>query len=204
MVEHITESSIGTLEGSKISRMKPILYIAIGLILGYLLCNQCTRPDPTGANKGRSDTISVTTVDTFRDTHIVQQLRPYAVRDTVTVMVGDTLPVDTAAIVADYLRTRYYSNTFTDSLYKIEVSDTVSGNRLTGQGLAVEVYRTTVTNTVTNTIPQTGLMLGGAAHGPLFGVSALAGWQFRGTTVLGGYDVLNKQGSVGVMWRVGR
>jgi hypothetical protein len=184
--------------------MKPYIYILIGAALGYLLCSQCHRPDPTGANQARSDTVTVTRTDTVTVTDYVREVHPVYVRDTVIVQAWDTIPTDTAAIVADYLRARYYANTFADSLYTLTIFDTVSANRLAGQGIALEVYQRTIERTVTNTDYQTGLLLGIAAHGPAFGVSGMAGWQFRGTTVVGGYDPLNRQGMAGVMWHIGR
>lgn len=124
-----------------------ILIIAVLLFMFWRGCQN------EGAGGARVDTISVvrdtTYVVTVHDTTYIP--KPYKITEykTDTIETFETINVDTARILKDYLATRYYQDSITLQYGKVYVNDTINRNRITGRGVKskfdVPIIRETIT-----------------------------------------------------------
>lgn len=124
-----------------------ILIIAVLLFMFWKGCQN------EGTGSIRVDTISIvrdtTYVVTVYDTTYIP--KPYKITEykTDTIETFETINVDTARILKDYLATRYYQDSITLQYGKVYVNDTISRNRITGRGVKskfdVPIIRETIT-----------------------------------------------------------
>jgi hypothetical protein len=99
-------------------------------------------------------------VDTFLKTAYVP--KPYAVvRNSViyhtrvdSFTAFETVPTDTAAILNDWLASRYYLDSGTTAYGKYYISDTVNRNRITGRSFRTNFSVPEITTTITNTVEK--------------------------------------------------
>lgn len=105
---------------------------------------------------------------------------------------------DTSAMPADYLSARHYSDTFGDSTYIIQLTESVSQNRITSRTL---LYRYTGPTAIIHNYPkpEKWSLYAGAYYTTSPGISAsvtFKGWQYEA-----GID-LNKRPMVGVKRKI--
>jgi len=65
---------------------------------------------------------------------------------------------DTAAILADYLATRYYADTVAVKHGHVVIADTVQANQVQGRGVKLDLNLPVITRTVTLTAPRRALL----------------------------------------------
>ena len=102
-----------------------------------------------------TDTVIYNIVDSF----------PYYISHTDTIIYTDTViqPVDTAMILMDYFALHVYNRTWEDSLIKVDLRDTVTQNRFTGNDFKYRILRPqTITNiTQDNSVHYSKYLYGG-------------------------------------------
>jgi hypothetical protein len=185
-----------------LTTLNTILLILILSWMGYKTCNN----KPHGVI-GRSDTtISIVYVkDTNTYTGIIE-------RTSSTQIIERTIPadVDTAAILAKYFAMNIYQRNYTDSLLRLDITDTVTMNQLGTTGIKYQILRPEekTTITVTNTVPVPVKI---PLFRPVVGVTINGsvvpeiGMQIRDRVqVRAGYDIMHGSGTFGASVVVGR
>jgi hypothetical protein len=132
---------------------------------------------------------------------------PYQVIDSFPVPVN----VDTAVILAEYLKLRKYNLPITnDTNSKINVFADVQYNRISNWTYTAEIYPhiTTVETVRTIIIPKKSKLSGGlilTGNGTYFGAApSLIFTNKKDNILLVGYDVINKNYSIGAFIKIGR
>ena len=135
--------------------MKYLYVFILGLIVGAVVCFRL-KPTPT-------ETITVT--ETIYDTIVQTIEKPISVveevfiTEFVEVPVEVPMEVDTAAIVAEHLKTKVYQRVWEDSELSILMTDTITQNKLVSGTLDYQILRPTTINTTTVYAPKNYLTM---------------------------------------------
>lgn len=122
-----------------------VIAILIAVIVVQRECNQ-----PKSNTIVKVDTVYLTVKDTFFldrpiPNEVTQNGKPIEITVHDTTFVHDSSfsvikePVDTSAILADYMKTRIYKQDFNIQYGKITIHDTVTQNKLLGVGAALSL-----------------------------------------------------------------
>jgi len=148
-------------------------YIALASFILAAALYFCWLPNhcvPCGSGKVVSHEVDSTGIDTvyrtIMRTDSVPVVRWKSRTHTDTVKKSDTVPrdVDTSAIVADYLRTRFYKDTVGDSTMRAIIADSVRANRIVDRKVAMKNLRSTQIDkrTIVEPKPRKANILAGA------------------------------------------
>lgn len=184
--------------GVTIFKYGVILIVAILLFMFWRGCR----------NEGGTKTIT-DTVEIVRDTIITKTERdtdyvpkPYKITEykTDTLETFETVNVDTAAILKDYLATRYYKDSVAVQYGKIYIYDTISINRIMGRGVSSSFQIPTIRETITlrqpkRTIAYIGFEGIGNHETIVYGVGASLGFKFKNDKYYGIKALMSKDGN---------
>ena len=86
-----------------------------------------------------------TEIDTITNTITTEKI---LIREIETIVPAT---IDTQKVIREYFRTNVYVRNYEDSSFKATVIDTIALNKSIGQSLKLEIYRPTITKTITIT-----------------------------------------------------
>lgn len=146
----------------------------------------------------RTDTAYIKHYDTVRQRLLV----PYAIKsETVyvtqqghTFYIDRPVKVDTAAILSDFFAKVFYNDTLRVKYGLVFIRDTLSRNRIIGRSVMTDFHIPVTTNTVTRTLPATGMLFLGPDIG--FGVGVSAAYKSKGDHLYGIGYMLTARGGV--------
>ncbi len=192
---------------------RDVLYIAIIILLvvfifGQDISNRFTLP--------RTNTTLITQVkiDTVHGDSFPVLVYNSVPQPSDTVFITSTIltPIDTAALLHDYLLTRTYIDTIrNDSSYLIVINDTINRNRLRGRQVFFQNLRPTAINTFTTInkpLPKHRFYAGAyvgitQARRPVLAPSLV--WISKKNRMLSiSYDIVNSQTFVGIHYKINK
>ena len=150
----------------------------------------------------------------YNDSIVYKEIKvptPYEVVDTFwldrwndTIIYRDIIiPVDTAAILADYFKLRIYNDTIinTDELL-VSLRDSVTLNRLWGREVKYQNFRPIAAKCPD--VSDRAFYLGVIPNGNInqFGIAPSIGLTNKNNLYFYSYDVINNNHSVGVYWKI--
>ena len=161
--------------------MKPIHYFIIAaIILFFLWLKGCGTPEPT--------TRTITIKETVTKYDTIYEIKHVPITRTNTKLVTEYIKADTIVkleMYADAVAISEYSNTFEDSLSKVEIGGQV-------QGKVLSMYANVTVKERSIEVPAEKKrvhLLGGVSFSTDATVTGLVGLQNkRGNIILGGYD----------------
>lgn len=172
-----------------------LLVIAVGII-AYLIESKPVTPDPVLITEWHTDTLYV------YDTAYVPEYIDRVVTKYDTV-------IDTAYVIKDYSTKYYYSDTLmNDTNAIVIVNDTVYRNRILSRSKRINIFTHTKYETTYISVPEQPkwhIYAGAGVSGNpnTFGFDINAGFMSRkGTVYTVGYDVVNMNYRVGVLFRI--
>lgn len=176
--------------------------VLIALVLLFMFWRGCQNE---GTGSVRVDTVSIVrdTTYTVIEYDTVYIPKPYKLVEykTDTIETFETINVDTARILKDYLATKYYADSITLQYGKVYVSDTISRNRITGRGVKSKFDVPVITNTITierekrKTIAYIGFEGLGNHEDIIYGVGASFGFKLKNDKYYGIKALMSKSGN---------
>ena len=185
-------------------KRETLAFIMVWLILFFTIVYKSCSSKPQEVVTTVETTVRV---DTLRHTDTITRPVPYKVVELKT----DTLRIDTAAIIADYFMQKSYSLKYEDTNANVSSEVTISQNRIDTVIISYEVLNretnTTITNTITNTVPpRWGISLNTALNYSIpnskFGLDLGLTVEAGRHRVPVGFDVVNREVSVGYGWQI--
>lgn len=179
--------------------MKPT-HIAIAVLVIYAIlmttCNGCLVERLKDAECTLVDSV------VYRDTGSVKFVEVPKVKyitlpgstDTLWLEIPVPSETDTAAILADYFRTRHYFNTWDTLDVSVSLKEAVTANRIESRELTIQNNRATKIEQVFENPPKNRILLGGFADwdSETFGAGLGAGWLTKKYTLFQyQYDLIN-------------
>lgn len=153
-----------TQQGIQIFKWLAVLIVAILL---FMLGRGCGKGKTT---KPASDTLSIKRdtlwVQSITDTFYTPQITktkyvPEYRTDTLEVTEYIKVKVDTAAILKDYLATRYYHDSIAVQYGKVYINDTITKNKIASRGVKTSFSIPVVKETITLTRPKRNIFYAG-------------------------------------------
>jgi hypothetical protein len=136
----------------KLENRFPYLIIAVLLVIIFLQ-RQCSgkldKVCPT-----TTKTVTVTKTELKYDT-VVKTIKVPLPTPVCTIKVVTHLPIDTAAVVADYFTKVAYSQTIEDTNLRAYITDTLFNNRIVARNFSYQLLKPEKITTITNTITVT-------------------------------------------------
>lgn len=172
------------------------------LIIGILTCLVLLLSTCVGCLNERLKDAGCTLVDSvvYRDTGSVtfkdRPVPDYITLPGTTDTIRDTFLIpsqtDTAAILADYFRTRHYFNSWDTLDVSVALKEAVTANRIESRELTIQNNRATRIEQVFENPPKNRILLGGFADWEPFGAGLGAGWLTKKYTLFQyQYDLIN-------------
>ncbi len=181
-----------------------IIIALVGVVAFLLLMQECQpKPEPVIEKRTEVDTFFIPGKDSIHELRVPYPV-PYAVHDSIPVW----QKVDTAAILADYFKKRFYSDSaYNDSVrvyyaaqvYKNSLIDMKLKYRLTLPQMVIK-ESTTVTETVNRQLAFVGVDL--TSNGQNLGFYPSIYFDTKGAMFGGGFDPLSKSLKVGVYKKI--
>lgn len=192
--------------------------LLVGIVLLFYLLKGCFG-NHSGNGDSKPDTIKVTQTVTVEKVvnHTSYIPRPYKVIqykdriDTLTEYV--VAHIDSAEVVKDFLSTKYYRDTVKNKYGYVLIEDTVTQNKLTGQGVKTEINVPTITKTYTITakkqwLPMIGAGVFGNKENIIYATEFDLGIKARNNKIYYAKGLLDRKGDLsvggGVMIPIGK
>lgn len=157
-------------------------WLVAGCLLAVLiLSHTCSGPNGR-ANNQSADTVTITRIDTLRDTlhtttkrvDTIQQYRTYFRRDTIRDTILKNANIDTQAIIRGYFTEKAITRTWEDSNIQATLTDTIAMNRLLGStGLDYTITNKTTTKRIRTPKTYLGGGLGAGKRGLSYSLKAI-------------------------------
>ena len=179
----------------------PFIYIAAGIVLGFILFKGCGNKCPN---------INPKTVVTYKYDTTVKTITQTQVKTVVKEIQGNTIILtkhDTITAINGFFTLFTYTRTFADTNFKATLTDTITQNAIKGAKFSYQILHPTqvTTTTISPQINRNKLFIGIGLSGSTTSLGITPGIALetkKGKLFTGGYDLINKQAILGAYLKI--